>query len=172
MTARICQFLSRVDHGWKSLEIIGLFQQQRQRNLFSWVTPGEDIKLKVADVVVAREVDRRLECHRLQTGGYRVHLRVLKVTWACQRIICQQHLSWALQVPEKITSLSVSLNIFQGTMVRSPKEVLQKSAASLQELLDGNQLQCFVSCAHLLVILKLSPAKTPWGNTALSSLSI
>ena len=26
--------------------------------------------------------------------------------------------------------------------------------------------------AHLLVILKLSPANTPWGNTALSSLSI
>ena len=31
------------------------------------------------------------------------------------------------------TSLRVSLNIFHGTMVRSPKEVLQKSAASLQQ---------------------------------------
>ena len=60
-----------------------------QRKKFSWVTPGEDIKLKVADVVVAREVDRRLERHRLQTGGYRVHLRVLKVTWDYHRIICQ-----------------------------------------------------------------------------------
>ena len=101
MTARICQFLSRVDHGWKSLEIVGLFQQQHQRNLFSWVTPGEDIKLKVADVVVAREVDRRLERHRLQTGGYRVHLQVLKITWACHRIICQHHLNWALHDPRK-----------------------------------------------------------------------
>ena len=30
----------------------------------------------------------------------------------------------------------------------------------------------FFNVSHLLVILKLSPAKTPWGNTALSSLSI
>ena len=30
-----------------------------------------------------------------------MHLRVLKITRACHRIICQQHLSWALQSPRK-----------------------------------------------------------------------
>lgn len=167
MTAKICQFLSRVDHGWKSLEIVGLFQ--RQRIFFSWVTPGEDIKLKVADVVVAREVDRRLERHRLQTGGYRVHLRVLKITWACHRIICQQHLSWALQSPRKdhlVERESKHLPRNDGPLPKGGSPEIGGITASV---VDGNQLQCW---AHLLVILKLSPAKTPWGNTALSSLSI
>ena len=58
--------------------------------------------------------------------------------------------------PELIgwTSLSVNLKSFQGTIVLSPKLILQKSAASL------------------LVILKVSPPNRPAGKIALSSLNM
>ena len=99
-----CQNLPVSEQGRPWLEKPGnsrFVSATASKKSFSWVTPREDIKLKVADIVVAREVDRRLERHRLQTGGYCVHLRVLKITWACHRIFCQQHLSWALQDPRK-----------------------------------------------------------------------
>ena len=35
---------------------------------------GEHVKLKVGDVVIAREVDGRLKRHGLQARAYRVHL--------------------------------------------------------------------------------------------------
>ena len=92
------------------------------------VRPGEDVELEVADVVVAGEVDRRLEGHRLQARGDRVHLGIMTVMMIMYREMMTNRL-----VMMMITSLRVSLNIFQGTMVRSPKDVRQKSAASLED---------------------------------------
>ena len=43
---------------------------------------------------------------------------------------------------------------------------------NVSHLLVIRNFSLFFNVSHLLVILKLSPAKTPWGNTALSSLSI
>ena len=52
--------------------------------------PGEDIELKVADVVVASEVDRGLERHCFQTRRYCMHLKSKYPWW----LYASWHFSW------------------------------------------------------------------------------
>ena len=59
--------------------------------------PGEDIELEVGDVVVAGEVDRRLERHRFQTRRYRVNLKRKFCVRIARSKICfrsHEHLPW------------------------------------------------------------------------------
>ena len=92
MTARICQFRRRVDQGWNNLGEVGVVKlgagvvevgagvveagvvEVGTECSINSNRPGEDIKLKITDIVVTGQVYGGFEGHGFQTTGNVVYL--------------------------------------------------------------------------------------------------